>query len=252
MIPVVDVWTEMPWWGWAVMALVGVIVGFSKTAIGNVVLIGVAAMAWLLPARDSTGVLLIMLLAGDVIAVCIYRKDVDWRLLARMIVPVLIGVGAGGFFLGRVDDQILERTIGIILLVLLGVSWWMQRRGADAVQGGLLPSLGYGSLAGFTTMVANAGGPAMSLYLLAAKFDKWRFIGTSAWFFFSVNVVKLPISIGLGIIRPQTAVLSVTLIPAVIAGTIIGRVLIKRIAQDLFERLVTIFVVVAALYLVIA
>jgi len=242
----------MPWWGWAVMALVGIVVGFSKTAIGNVVLLGVAAMAWLLPARDSTGVMLVMLLSGDVIAVCVYRKNVDWRLLARMIVPVLIGLGAGWFFLGRVNDQILERTIGVILLVLLGVSWWMRRRGADAVHGGLLPSLGYGSLAGFTTMVANAGGPAMSLYLLAAKFDKWRFIGTSAWFFFAVNSIKVPISIQLGLIRPETAVLSATLIPAVIVGAVLGRVLIKRIAQDLFERLVTIFVAVAALYLVIA
>ncbi len=242
----------MPWWGWALMVLVGLLVGFSKTAIGNVMLLGVAAMAWLLPARDSTGVMLLMLLTGDVIAVSIYHRNVDWRLLARMIVPVLVGLGVGWLFLGRVDDQALERTIGVILLVLLGVGQVMKRRPADDIRGGLWPSLGYGSLAGFTTMVANAGGPAMSLYLLAAKFDKWRFIGTSAWFFFAVNVVKLPISLQLGIVRPDTALLSLVLVPAVVVGAILGWFLIKRINQVLFDRLVTIFVGVAALYLLIA
>ena len=242
----------MPLWGWVVMVVVGLLAGFSKTAIGNVMLLGVAAMAWLLPARDSTGVLLLMLLVGDVIAITIYRKDVDWRLLARMIVPVLAGIAVGGLFLGRVDNQILERTIGAILLVLLGVGFLMNRRAKSVdLHGGLLPLAGYGALAGFTTMVANAGGPAMSLYLLAAKFDKWRFLGTSAWFFFTVNVIKVPVSLGLGIIRPETALLSLALAPSVVVGAVIGRVVIKRIDQVWFERLVTIFVAVAALYLLI-
>jgi uncharacterized membrane protein YfcA len=110
--------------------------------------------------------------------------------------------------------------------------------------------MAYGGLAGFTTMVANAGGPPMNLYLLAAKYDKLRFLGTTAWFFFAVNLTKLPVSIGLGIVRPDTALLAGVLAPVVLLGTWLGRITIKRIDQATFEKLVTVFVAISALFLV--
>ena len=78
---------------------------------------------------------------------------------------------------------------------------------------------GYGSLGGFTTMVANAGGPVMSMYFLAAKFPVKAFLGTAAWFFAIVNVAKLPFSIGLGLITPGTLILDLLLVP-LLDGTI--------------------------------
>ncbi|MGB4271484.1 MAG: sulfite exporter TauE/SafE family protein, partial [Propionicimonas sp.] len=90
------------------------------------------------------------------------------------------------------------------------------------------------------------------LYLLAAKYDKWRFLGTTAWFFFAVNLTKLPVSIGLGIVRPETALLAAILAPVVLVGTWIGRQTIHRIQQKTFERLITVFVAISALYLVVA
>jgi uncharacterized membrane protein YfcA len=133
----------------------------------------------------------------------------------------------------------------VILLVLTVAGFWRDKLKAEhpAV------AAGYGALAGFTTMVANAGGPPMNLYLLAARYDKWRFLGTTAWFFFTVNAIKLPVLIGLEIVRPDTAALAAVLIPVVLVGTWVGRVAIKRIDQLWFERLVTVFVAVAALYL---
>jgi uncharacterized membrane protein YfcA len=111
--------------------------------------------------------------------------------------------------------------------------------------------MAYGGLAGFTTMVANGGGPPMNLYLLARKYDKLRFLGTTAWFFFAVNLIKVPFSIGAGIVRPDTALLAAVLAPVVLVGTWIGRLTIKRINQATFDRLVTILVAVAAVYLLL-
>jgi len=90
----------------------------------------------------------------------------------------------------------------------------------------------------------------MNLYLLAAKYDKWRFLGTTAWFFFAVNLTKLPVSISQSIVRPDTALLALVLAPLVLIGTWIGRLTIKRIDQATFERLVTLFIAVSAVYLV--
>lgn len=239
-------WTSLPAWGWLVLAVCALLIGFSKTAIGGVAMLAVVAAAVVLPAKESTGVVLVMLLVGDVVAVWTYRRNVDWRLIGRLVVPVLIGIGLGALFLSWVDTVVLKRTIGIILLALLALGLRPDRLATGRTGVGMA----YGGLAGFTTMVANAGGPPMNLYLLAARYDKWRFLGTTAWFFFAVNLTKLPVSIGLGIVRPETALMSAAMAPLVLLGTWVGRLTIKRIEQRTFERLVTVFVAVSALYLV--
>lgn len=248
MIALQDLWASLPVTSWLVLAVVAVLIGFSKTAIGGVAMIAVVLAAAVLPTKDSTGVALVMLLVGDLVAIWTYRHDVDWKLIGRLVVPVLVGIGLGALFLNWVDGPVLKRTIGVIILVLLLIGLWPDRLAAHRRGVGI----GYGGLAGFTTMVANAGGPPMNLYLLAMKYDKWRFLGTTAWFFFAVNLTKLPVSMALGIVRSDTALLAGVLAPLVLLGTWIGRVLIGRIQQRTFERLVTAFVAIAALYLVIA
>lgn len=233
--------------GWTILTAAALLIGFSKTAIGGLALVAVALFALVLPTKDSTGAVLLLLITGDLVATWVYRKHADWRLIARLILPVLLGIGLGAVFLAMVNDLVLRRTIGVILLVLLVAGFWREKLRANH------PAVGaaYGGLAGFTTMVANAGGPPMNLYLLAAGYDKWRFLGTSAWFFFAVNLTKLPVSIGLGIVRLELAMLAAMLVPAVLLGTWVGRLAIKRIDQQLFERLVTGFVALAAVYLLL-
>lgn len=232
---------------WAILAMGAMLAGFGKTAIGGLGTVAVALFAIVLPARDSTGTLLVLLLCGDLIATWTYRRTVDWRLIGRLVLPVLIGLGLGAVFLRFADDVLLRRTIGVILLVLLAVQWLSPRRESQ----NKAVAVSFGALAGFTTMVANAGGPAFSLYLLRSGFDKLRFLGTSAWFFFAVNLTKLPITVSLGVVRTETVLRSLALVPALLAGAFIGRWAIRFINQKLFNRLVTIFIVVAAIYLVI-
>ena len=240
--------TQLTAVGWTIVVVAALLVGFSKTAIGGITMVAVAMFALVLPTKDSTGAILLLLLTGDLVAIWAYRKHVDWRLIVRLILPVLIGIGLGAVFLAMVDDVVLKRTIGAILLVLLVAGFWREKLRPHQ------PAVGaaYGGLAGFTTMVANAGGPPMNLYLLAAGYDKWRFLGPSAWFFFVVNMTKLPVSIGLGIIRPELVALAAVLVPLVLVGTWIGRIVIKRIDQQLFERLVNVFVALSAVYLLLS
>jgi len=237
----------LPGWAWLLLIMAALLVGFGKTAIGGVVMIAVVLSAIVLPTKESTGFMLMMLLTGDVVAVWTYRRDVDWRLIGRLVLPILVGIAAGAGFMSWVDDLVLKRTIGVIVLVLLVAGFWPEKLAAHRPWVGR----GYGALAGFTTMVANAGGSPMSLYLLAAKYDKWRFLGTSSWLFFAVNLTKLPVSIGLGIIEPRTAVLAVTMIPVVLLGTWLGRLTIHRIDQVTFDRLITAFVALAGIWLLL-
>ncbi|MEU1127304.1 sulfite exporter TauE/SafE family protein [Streptomyces sp. NPDC005899] len=246
-------------WQLATLAAASTLVGFSKTAVSGANTISLAVFAAVLPARESTGVLLPILIAGDVLAVLIYRRHAHWPTLLRLFPTVAAGVVAGSVFMLWADDAAVRTSIGAILLLMAGVTLW-RRRGAErpaaVAEGegddrepveeeapgpphaGRAKGRAYGALGGFTTMVANAGGPVMSLYLLSAGFRKLGFLGTSAWFFLIVNTSKVPFSVGLGLIDARSLLLDAALVLFVVPGAYLGRVCVGRINQRLFDRIV--------------
>ncbi|WP_226346822.1 sulfite exporter TauE/SafE family protein [Agilicoccus flavus] len=258
---------------WLVLALGAAIAGFSKTAIGGAATVAVALFALLLPTRESTGVLLVLLMVGDLIAVWTYRREANWALLGRLVVPVIVGIASGGVFLARVPADRMGPVIGSIVVAMCVIE--IVRRARDGLRarrsdhgagaaaepsGAASPPAPapararaggafFGSLAGFTTMVANAGGPVMSLYLLRSRLPVTRFVGTFAWFFFSVNLMKLPVSVGLGLVRPTRFGLILSLVPAVVAGAWFGRLLIGRIPRVAFEWTILLVALASGLYL---
>ncbi|MFJ8885598.1 sulfite exporter TauE/SafE family protein [Streptomyces sp. NPDC102402] len=235
-------------WQLAALAAASTLVGFSKTAVSGANTISLAVFAAVLPARESTGVLLPILIAGDVLAVLVYRRHAHWPTLLRLFPAVAVGVVAGTVFMLWADDGAVRTSIGAILLFMAGVTLWRRRErpvpateGEDEdgpSRGGRFKARSYGVLGGFTTMVANAGGPVMSLYLLSAGFRKLGFLGTSAWFFLIVNTSKVPFSVGLGLIDAQSLLLDAALVLFVVPGAWLGRACVGRINQKLFDRIV--------------
>lgn len=233
------------------LALGALIVGFSKTAVSGVSTLAVVLYAVVLPVRESTGVLLVLLMVGDVLAVWTYRRHAEWPTLRALLLPVAVGIVTGAGFLALAPTRWLRPLIGLVVVAMTLLQVWRRLspdRGGTA-RGGRAAALGFGSLAGFTTMVANAAGPVMSLYLLRSRLEVTRFVGTTAWFFACVNVSKLPISIGLGLLRPQRIPLCLMLIPAVVAGAVVGRWTLSRISQVVFERVVLVVAGLSGAYL---
>ncbi|GAB1338959.1 sulfite exporter TauE/SafE family protein [Streptomyces sp. E-15] len=232
-------------WEFAALAFAALMVGLSKTAVSGANTVSLALFAAVLPARASTGVLLPILIAGDVLAVLTYRRHAHWPTLWRLFPAVAAGVLAGTLFLAWADDSMVRTSIGAILLLMAGVTVWRRRTAGtpgapEAVtdRAGRLKARSYGVLGGFTTMVANAGGPVMSLYLLSAGFRKLGFLGTSAFFFLIVNVSKVPFSAGLGLIDRRSLLLDAALVVFVVPGALLGKWAVHRINQRLFEQLV--------------
>ena len=245
-------------WGFAALAAAAVLVGFSKTAVSGANTVSLAIFAAVLPARASTGALLPILIAGDVLAVLTYRRHAHWPTLWRLFPAVAVGVVAGTLFLQWADDGIVRTSIGAILLFMAAVTLW-RRRAAEAAEEpdevatrtGRVKARSYGVLGGFTTMVANAGGPVMSMYLLSAGFRKLGFLGTSAFFFLIVNVSKVPFSVGLGLIDGHSLLLDLALVAFVVPGALLGKWAVNRINQRLFEQLVIAATVVGGLQLLL-
>ena len=251
-----------PWdltgWEFAALAFAALLVGFSKTAVSGANTVSLAIFAAVLPARASTGILMPILIAGDVLAVLTYRRHAHWPTLWRLFPAVAAGVVAGTLFLVWADDGIVRISIGVILLLMAGVTVWRRRTAAadrepDGVttRAGRAKARSYGVLGGFTTMVANAGGPVMSMYLLSAGFRKLGFLGTSAFFFLIVNTSKLPFSAGLGLIDADSLLLDAALVLFVVPGALLGRWAVDRINQRLFERLVIAATVVGGVQLLV-
>lgn len=246
---------------WVLLGCGALVVGFSKTALPAGVTLSVALFAMVLPARESTAALLVLLLAGDLFACWFYRRDVDWGTLRRLIWPVIIGLIAGTVLLGLASDDVVRRVIGVVLLVLLVYTLWRRYRSAKHRRdGGSEPGSGtpssaagyaYGSLGGFTTMVANAGGPVMSMYLLAMRLPIRTFLGTTAFFFFTVNLSKLPFQIGLGLLNWETLRIAAVLTPLVVVAALFGRWTASRISQKLFDRAILVLTAVAAVNLLL-
>lgn len=246
-------------WEFAALAFAALLVGFSKTAVSGANTVSLAVFAAVLPARASTGVLLPILIAGDVLAVLTYRRHAHWPTLWRLFPAVAAGVVLGTLFLVWADDGIVRTSIGAILLLMAGVTLWRRRAGEatgaepDSVTSGKgrIKARSYGVLGGFTTMVANAGGPVMSLYLLSAGFRKLGFLGTSAFFFLIVNVSKVPFSAGLGLIDGRSLLLDAALVGFVVPGAVLGKWAVNRINQRLFEQLVIAATVVGGVQLLL-
>ena len=238
---------------WALLAVAAVVVGLSKTAIPGSATIAVAIFAAVMPAKQSTGTILLLLILADLFAITIYRHDVNWRALLRLAPAVLVGVLLGVGFLAVADDVWVKRTIGVILLTVIAFTLlrrWLVRSATADDRPHRLAAATYGTLGGFTTMVANSAGPVMSMYFLAARFSVKEFLGTTAWFFFFVNVSKVPFSVGLGLITGPGLLIDLVLAPLVVAGALFGRWWASRLDQRLFERIVIVVTIVGALYLV--
>ena len=242
-------------WLWLVVA--GVLVGVAKTAISGVGSIAVVIFAAVLPARESTGAILPLLLCGDVIAVTWYRRHADWGTLWRLLPGVLPGLVVGAWFLSVADDVVMRRTIALILLVMCALQLWQlvhrtRLSGADAAghpRG--VTTVGAGVAAGFATMTANAAGPVTTVYLIRAGLPMLRMIGTGAWFYLAVNLAKVPFSAGLGLITGTSLVRDALLVPAVLVGAGLGILLVGRLRQRPFEVIALVFSAATALLLLL-
>ncbi|WP_206443035.1 sulfite exporter TauE/SafE family protein [Candidatus Protofrankia californiensis] len=253
--------TDLTWSAWTLLLISATMVGFAKTAISGAASLAVVLFALALPAKESTATLLPLLICGDVVALCYYRSHADWALLARLFPGVIPGVLLGAGFLAVVDDTTMRLTLAILVLLVVVVPYLLRGKNVP-MPGGLsalqprsssshhsLIAVLSGCLAGFTTMTANTGGPVMTSYLISRGLSPQRMLGTTTWFFVVLNLGKLPISTGLGLLRAPAVLLDLLLVPAMLAGGVIGALVIHQIDQRTFERVAIGFAALSALLL---
>jgi uncharacterized protein len=238
---------------WVGLLFSGLCVGLGKGGLGGIGLIPIFIFAEIFSPRESTGMLLLCLLLGDGMGLVYFRQHADWRQLRRLVLPAFLGILLGWWTLGWLTNEALRPLLGWIILCLTAAQLLRKPIGATMEHAYRSPVFAFllGSLGGWTTMIANAAGPVMSLFFLAMNLRKLAFIGTATVFFLTVNLVKLPFSWQLGLLTEQTFYVVLSLSPFIVAGFYLGRWTLLRLSQSWFERLILLFAVAGALRLIL-
>lgn len=238
---------------WLTVIIVALIVGFSKTGIGGVTMLAIPILASVFGGKDSTGIILPMLLVGDLFAIWYYRKSVEWKKVFQPLPWAILGIILGVVVGHYISDRTFLTLIGIIILICLGILVYTEMKGKNIkVPGESWFYILVGVLSGFASMIGNAAGPIFGIYLLALGFKKNNFMGTNAWFFFIVNLTKLPLQIfvwhNIGV---RAMNITVVVLPMIILGAFLGYYILKKINENIFRFLVIIMTGIAAIKLFI-
>jgi uncharacterized membrane protein YfcA len=237
---------------WALVCLAVFLIGLTKSGFGSGVGLMVVPMAAIaldqIPGRGSEaalGLLLPLLIAGDLIAVWQYRHLFSLSIVKHLLPGTAVGVLAGGFLLwwfhqqAQVVGSLMRVEIGVESILLVGIHWWRIYKG---VQTRLMPepwrSHGSGAFAGASSTLAHAAGPIIAMYLLPLRLDRQFFVGTSAIYFFILNTAKLPVYWAAHQFDRAEPGLAAMLLPLVLAGAIVGFSINKRISDRVFGHLV--------------
>ena len=236
----------------AVLIVGAVLIGINKTAIPGLGVLPVVMLTMTFETRMSTGLQLGMLAMADLIAVAYYRRNADWKIVLRLLPWALVGLGIGSLLLNYVipeSGSVMRRVIGCIVLALMVVSFIHKRLKPDQIPSGRGFAAFFGVLMGTTTQLANAAGPISSIYLLAMRLPKDKYLGCCAWYFLILNWIKLPIFVAEGRITWASFKLDLCMIPFLILGGALGIFLLRKLPQKIFETIIQVLVVVAAVRL---
>ncbi len=239
-------------WQWLFFGLAAMIIGMSKCGIPGLGILNVVIFQNMLLAKDATGFGLPLLVVGDVCAMIAFRRHAEWARVAKLLPWAAFGVIGGFFTLGAIDNAQARLLIGASLLVMIALHFVKRDPGGGPRAGLTAPGFGpvIGAMAGFVSMIANAAGPLMMLYLLAMRLPKMAFLGTSVYFFMLLNLFKVPFLVYLNIITFETAGANLKLVPFVVSGAFIGYFFARKVNQIWFERTAFWLTIVAVSYMI--
>jgi uncharacterized protein len=229
-------------YGYAVLFIaVALVLGMAKAGLSGFGLAVVPVMALIFGARESTGVILPMLIAADIMAVTYYRRHAVWRHILRILPWAAAGIIIAlitGKIINNNQFRIILLSVVWIMLILMVINDIRSRKGMEIPENHLFASL-MGLAGGFATMIGNSAGPVFALYFLAMRLPKKEFIGTSAWLYLILNTGKLPLQVLVWKnITLNFLILGIISIPAIALGIFLGIRIVKLFPEKVYRYFV--------------
>ena len=236
---------------WVLLALSGLLIGMSKTGLSGVGLMVVPILANAFGGRPSVGLLLPILIFADVFAVAWYHRHAQWKHIIRLLPFAISGILMATLVGKNISDATFNHLLAALVIFGIVILVWRDLRSEKIkVPESKWFAAGLGSLGGFATMIGNAAGPVMALYLLSMRLPKNIYIGTGAWFFFIINLSKVPLHIwSWKTITAESFILDLFMIPAIAAGAFLGIWVVKLLPERVFRIIVIATTLLSALLL---
>jgi len=238
---------------WLLIVFCAMLIGMSKTGVPGVSMIVVPTLALIFGGKQSTGVLLPILIMADVFAVIYYHRNAQWNHLLRALPWAFAGLLLALWIGKMVNDEQFKHIIAITVFVSVGLMIWKDY----GTKKEFTPDSWWfaalmGIVGGFATMIGNVAGPILAIYLLAMHLDKKSFIGTTAWFFFIINLSKFPLQVLVWKnINLNTLTIDILVLPAIALGAWLGIILVKRIPEKAYKWFVIVITVLSAFLILI-
>ena len=219
---------------------------------GGLAVMSVPLMSLVMSPLQAAAILLPILCFMDLLSLHAYRGRWDWSELRVLLPSSLLGIVVGTVFFNVLSDTAVKFIVGCIALLFTVHYYWRQYF-PNAESTGYL-STGYGvpagGTAGFTSMIAHAGGPPISMYLLRRPLDRTQFVANTAVFFTFTNYVKLLPYGWLGQLQFDNLLLSAVLAPLAPVGIWLGVWMHRRVTDRFFFRFAYALLFVVALKLI--
>jgi uncharacterized membrane protein YfcA len=235
---------------WILLAICCVLIGMAKAGLSGASMVVVPIMALIFGGKPSTGIVQPLLIVADVCVVPYYHRHANWKYIFRILPWALVGIAAGVLVGNIISDALFKKIIGITIFVGVGIMVWKDVKEQEVIPDYWWFAMILGIFGGFATMIGNAAGPILAIYLLSMRLPKLNYIGTTAWFFFIVNILKVPLHVGIWkTISLNTLLFDVLMTPAIVAGVVVGIKIVKVIPEKPYRILIIVATVLSALML---
>ncbi len=241
---------------WLFGGIAALLVGMTKTGIPGLGILVVLFLAWAFDGWNSIGIMLPMLVFADIFAVLWYKRHANWGILVRLLPWVAAGMIGGAaalryFGQSAATKAMVNPVIGGLVLLMALLHLLERQFGEKLAPRSTAGAAAAGMAAGFATTVSNAAGPIMTMFMAAQRISKEAFMGTIAWYFFTINLCKVPIYAANGLFTRESLLIDLLAIPAILAGVFWGKWLLPRISQQAFDGVTVTFAIAGAIQLTI-
>lgn len=232
-------------------AIAVILVGLGKGGFSGLGTASMPVMTLAIDPISGAAILLPLFIVQDIVGVWSFRRDIDWRLLGWTIPGCVLGIFLGWVLATNVAVWVVEAAVGLIALVF-GFNQLATKAGAGVALKKPQPDamgLFWGTVSGFTSQLALAGGPPFQIWALSRKLSRDIFVGTNALFFAVSNWMKVPAFVALGQFTERNALLSGIFLPLAIASTFAGVWLVRRVSPERFVLFINMLMIAVGLKL---
>lgn len=237
---------------WVIAFTAAFVLGVSKAGIKGITVIIVTLMALAFGAKQSTGLIVPLLIVGDIFAVIYYNRHTQWKYILRFLPWMMAGVLIGVYIGKELDEATFKIGMACIILGSVAMMYWWDRKKSKSVPTHWAFAGFMGIMAGITTMIGNLAGAFSNIFFLAMRLPKNQFIGTAAWLFFIINLFKLPFHIwSWETITPESLIVNLKLMPGIFIGLFVGVRLVKIIKDDFYRKMILVLTAFGAVLILL-